>query len=98
MSVSELLKKHKVTVGVVGTTLVVGSVFGTCTFAPDLQVALPTEEVAEEEAAPEEEAAEEATEEAAPADEEPALEVVGETEEPEEEAPASEEEPTEVEE
>lgn len=66
MSVSDFLKKHKITVGVVGTTIVLGTTYGSCQFTP----AVPEEEAPVEEAA--EEPAEQAPEEEAPAEEAPA--------------------------
>ena len=66
--VSDFLKKHKITLGVVGTTLVLGTAYGSCHFAPSLPAEEePTEQPAQEEAPAEEEATEAPAEEAAPA-------------------------------
>ena len=72
--VSDFLKKHKITLGVVGTTLVLGTAYGSCHFAPSLPAEEePTEQPAQEEAPVEEEAA---------AEEEPAAEAPAEEEAP----------------
>lgn len=71
--VSDFLKKHKITFGVVGTTLVMATAYGSCQFSPSL----PAEEVPAEQPAQEEAPAEEdvqATEEEVPAEEVPAEE------------------------
>lgn len=72
-AVSDFLKKHKITFGVVGTTLVMATAYGSCQFSPSL----PAEEVPAEQPAQEEVPAEEevqATEEEVPAEEVPAEE------------------------
>lgn len=79
MSVSEFLKEHKITVGLVGTTIVLATAYGSCEFTP----AVPAEKPAEEAPAVEEEPAEEEKAE----EEEPAAEEEAE-EAPAEEAPA----------
>ena len=65
--VSDFLKKHKITLGVVGTTLVLATAYGSCQFSPSLPEEEPTEQTAQEEAPAEEEATEAPAEEAAPA-------------------------------
>jgi hypothetical protein len=63
-AVSDFLKKHKITLGVVGTTLVLGTAYGSCQMTPSR----PVEDVpAQEEAPVEEEATEAPAEEATPA-------------------------------
>ena len=66
--VSDFLKKHKIALGVVGTTLVIGTAYGSCQMTPSLPTEdAPAEQTAQEEAPAEEEATEAPAEEAAPA-------------------------------
>ena len=44
-AITDFLAKHKVTIGVVGTTVVVATAYGSCEFTPEL----PVEEAAVEE-------------------------------------------------
>lgn len=72
-AVSDFLKKHKITFGVVGTTLVMATAYGSCQFSPSLPAEeVPAEQPAQEEAPAEEEV--QATEEEVPAEEVPAEE------------------------
>lgn len=82
-SFSDFLKKHKVSVSVAGTTLVLATAYGSCTFAPSFST-VEEEEVVEEVVEEEVEAPTEAPEDAeAPAEE-------SAEEEPAEEEPAGE--------
>jgi hypothetical protein len=73
-AVSDFLKKHKITFGVVGTTLVMATAYGSCQFSPSLPAEeVPAEQPAQEEAPAEEEEVQ-APEEEVPAEEVPAEE------------------------
>ena len=53
---TDFLAKHKISVGVVGTTVVLATAYGSCQFTPELPEA-PVEEEAAEDATPVEDAA-----------------------------------------
>ena len=44
MSVGAFLKKHQITIGLVGASVVVTSQFGSCTFSPSLPDSAPIED------------------------------------------------------
>lgn len=53
---TDFLAKHKISIGVVGTTVVLATAYGSCQFTPELPEA-PVEEEAAEDAPPVEDAA-----------------------------------------
>ena len=76
-SFSDFLKKHKVSVSVAGTTLVLATAYGSCSLTPSLSPVdeeAAVEEVVEEEAEAPAEEAEEETPAEEPESEEPAEE------------------------